>query len=89
MQPLLSISQLCDACCDVTFTATDVTIMHNGASILAGHCTPATKLWHLDIQLPTRQLGNVAIGTTKPAKLVAFSHVAMFSPILSTLAEAL
>jgi len=88
-QPLLSISQLCNAGCDVTFTATDVTITHKGDSILSSHCTPANKLWHLDIQPPTKKLANVAIGTAKPAKLVAFAHVAMFSPFLSTLAEAL
>jgi len=73
----------------VTFTTTDVTITHNGDSILAGHCTLATKLWHLDIQLSSKQLANAAIGTARPAKLVAFAHATMFSPILSTLAEAL
>jgi len=60
-----------------------------GDSILSGHHIPATKLWHLDIQPPTKQLANAATGTTKPAELVAFAHVVMFSPVVSTLAEAL
>jgi len=70
IQPLLSIGQLCNASCNVTFTATDDTIIHNGNNILAGYHTPATKLWHLDIQLPSKQLANAAIGTAKPAELV-------------------
>jgi len=47
-------------------------------------------LWNLDIQAePLQASANAAIGTAKPAKLVAFAHAAMFSPALSTLAEAL
>jgi len=88
-QPLLSIGQLCNASCEMTFTTTDITITHNGDNILAGHCMPATKLWHLDIQPSNNQLANAAIGTAKPAELVAFAHATMFSPVLSTLAEAL
>jgi len=88
-QPLLSIGQLCDAGCDVAFTATNVTIMHNNNIILAGHRTPVTKLWQLNIQPPAKHAANAAMGTAKPADLVAFAHAAMFSPALSTLAEAL
>jgi len=43
----------------------------------------------LDIQLPTKQLANAATSTAKLAKIVTFAHAAMFSPVLSTLAEAL
>jgi len=89
-QPLLSIGQLCDARYNVTYTATNVTISHNHKVIMLGQHTAATKLWNLDIQAaPQEASANAAIGTVKPAKLVAFAHAAMLSPALSTLAEAL
>jgi hypothetical protein len=44
---LLSIGQLCDAGCEVTFTATDATIRYNNSIALQCHHTPATGLWHL------------------------------------------
>jgi len=64
---------------------------------MSGHRTPATKLWNLDIQPPNAgACANAASGTTKPvrgtakaAKLITFAHAAMFSPAVSTLAEAL
>jgi len=91
-QPLLSIRQLCDAGCDVAFTADRVTIKHNDAVILQGHHTAITKLWELDIQ-PTAMLtthkANAAMDSATPAELVAFAHAALFSPALSTLAKAL
>ncbi len=43
-QPFLSIGQLCDAGCNVAFTATTVTFCHNDKVIMSGHCTAATKL---------------------------------------------
>jgi len=91
-QPLLSIGQLCDASCNVAFTADWVTIKHNAAVILQGHHTSVTKLWELDIQLaamPTTHKANAAVGSATPAELVAFAHAALFSPTLSTLAKAL
>jgi len=96
-QPLLSIGQLCDAGCEVQFTASTVTIQHDNNLIMSGHRTPATKLWNLDIQPPNAgTCTNAASGTTKPvrgtakpAKLITFAHATMFSPAVSTLAEAL
>jgi len=91
-QPLLSIGQLCDASCNVAFTAEHVTIKHNNTVILQGHCTAITTLWELDIQLtalPPTHCANATIGSTIPADLVVFAHTALFSPALSTLAEAL
>jgi len=76
-QPLLSIGQLCDAGCDVTFTASNITISHNNTVILHGTRSPASKLWELDIQHPAE--AHAAIGSASPADLVAFAHVALFS----------
>jgi len=48
-QPLISIGQLCDAGCNVTFTASMVTISHNNNIVLQRQHTPAAKLWELDV----------------------------------------
>jgi len=85
------VGQLCDAGCDVIFTADTVTISHNDAVVLQGQRTPASKLWELNIRpTPTAHAhANAAVGSASPANLVAFAHAALFSPALSTLAEAL
>jgi len=89
-QLLLSIGQLCNAGCDVQFTATTINICHDNNIIMSRHRTPATKLWNLDIQTPTAIAStNATSGTAKPAELVTFAHTAMFSPTVSTLTEAL
>jgi len=87
-QPLLSIGQLCDAGCDVAFTANSITISHDHNVILTGQRTPTTKLWQLDIR-PLDHQAHAAIGSPTMADLVAFAHAAMFSPALSTLEAAL
>jgi len=71
-QPLLSIRQLCNAGCNVAFTADCVTIQHNDMLILQGHQTPTSKLWELNIQPPTpaMYLTNAAIGSASPAELL-------------------
>jgi len=88
-QPLLSIGQLCDARCDVAFTASMVTISHNNSVVLQGQCTTKSKLWELNICPPPTASTNAALGTASTADLVAFAHAALFSPALSTLEEAL
>ncbi len=88
-QPLLSIGQLCDAGCDVAFTASMVTISHNNSVVLQGQCTAKSKLWELNICPPPTASANAALRTASAADLVAFAHAALFSPALSTLEEAL
>ena len=57
---LLSMGQLCDAGCTVTFDATSVTVLLGAQQLLAGHRNVATGLWHLSIvpgdELPTASL---------------------------------
>ena len=91
---LLSMGQLCDAGCTISFNASDVIITYDDQIVLTGHRTPTTKLWH--VQLPTPTLTTspphsalATIGSATPAELVAFAHAALFSPALSTLAQAL
>ena len=86
---LISIGQLCSAGCHVTFTNDLVTVYLNGMTIITGPRSPITKnLWHLNLQQQPA-LANATIGSTTPAKLVAFAHASLFSPALSTLIKAL
>jgi len=75
--------------CDIAFMASTVTIHHNNNIILQGSCTPASKLWELDIQPPAPAHANAAIGSASPANLVAFAHATLYSPALSTVEDAL
>ena len=46
---LLSMGQLCDAGCQVTFDATTVKVYHHDRLLLAGDRAHATGLWHLSL----------------------------------------
>jgi hypothetical protein len=91
---LVSIGQLCDAGCDVTFNATAVTVKYNNLLVLQGNRTATTRLWHFDVPTPTpppipNEHAMSAVGSATPAELVAFAHASLFSPSLSTLAIAI
>jgi hypothetical protein len=92
---LLSIRQLCDAGCDVTFNTNAVTVSHQHQLLLQGTRTAVTRLWHFDLPHPippppiTDERAMSAVGSATPAELVAFAHAALFAPALSTLAIAL
>jgi hypothetical protein len=87
---LLSIGQLCDAQCTAIFTSNKVTIQKNGKNILHGErAATGARLWHVKLPNTSHFAGLSVNQSTKPADLVAFSHTAMFSPTITTLAEAL
>jgi len=95
---LVSIGQLCDSGCEVTFDAKVVTVNHNNHVVLSGKRDTTTGLWHLNLvdptplatlPAPTEHQSHAAVGSATPAELVAFSHAALFSPVLSTLVTAL
>jgi hypothetical protein len=99
---LLSMGQLCDAGCIVTFDATSVTVHLANERILEGIRTPETGLWQLSI-VPTSPPPPLlqqstplllhqsfsAVHSATPSELVAFAHATLFSPALSTLDTAL
>jgi hypothetical protein len=49
---LLSIGQMCDTGCAVTFNATTVTVTYQNRLILQGTRTATTRLWHFDLPHP-------------------------------------
>jgi hypothetical protein len=78
---LLSIGQLCDASCDVTFTASRVEVLFDDMMVLQGQRTPTTRLWHVDLPAssPLDQ-ANAAISTATPSKIVACARAAQSCP---------
>ena len=92
-QSLISIGQLCDSGCDIQFSATSVTVRHEGALIFSGTRNMTTKLWYLTASptnhAPFHHFANAAVGAPTPANLVTFAHAALFSPVLTTLESAL
>jgi len=75
------------------FTADTVAIHLHDELLLKGHrSSTAPTLWTIPLQVPppSTQLAATAVNTsTKPPDLVAFAHASLFSPALTTLAQAL
>jgi hypothetical protein len=92
---LVSIPQLCDAGCSALFTAEAATILLDQHPILQGSRT-ADGLWQLQLNQPPQQQvkhttpkANAVYTPTKLAELVKYSHATLFSPVFSTLEQAL
>ena len=96
---LLSIGLLCDHGCTATFHPDTVDITLDGATILTGTRSPTTNLWTIDLaQLKPQDTPIFLVSHHQPqhrinallatdaiiARRVAFYHVALFSPSLST-----
>jgi hypothetical protein len=88
-QPLLSIGQLCDAGCTVTFTATCATVLFAGAPILQGQRTPVTRLWHFKLLTPPSNVPTAPPGfplvspplpSSAPAQAQALGAVGSATP---------
>jgi hypothetical protein len=87
---LISIGQLCNYGCTANFTATTVTLQHDGQTVLQGSRAPPSGLWiiptpaarALDPVVPPTML--LSSHQNSVADRVAFYHAAMFSPPIST-----
>ena len=67
-QSLISIGQLCDSGCDVTFNATSVNVTLEGNPIFSGTRNATTKLWNLTA--PKISHANGAIGAPTASNLL-------------------
>jgi hypothetical protein len=100
---LLSVGQLVDANCSVTFDRTLVEVLHNNKRILEGVRNERNGLWTFDLQdnnshsdkdkktttnLKSEQAYNVYECTNK-RDLVRFLHAAAFSPVQDTWLKAI
>ena len=100
-RPLLSMGQLCDAGCNVSFDTHSVIVTFRGQTVLTGIRKSDTRLWEIALptaptcsqNAPNAVLPETALAiqpsTASPATIVAFAHAALFSPALSTLETAL
>jgi hypothetical protein len=90
---LMSISQLCDAGCQVTFDTNEVNVYHKGEVVLTGSRMTNVALWQMDQPITTRikeeHFASAAIHFNTMAEIVRFSHAAMGYPVLATLDKAL
>ena len=85
---LLSMGQLCDAGCVVTFDAMSVTVTLHNKVILNGIRTPATGLWHLSMvqpSLPPALPSPPTVAPTISPPLLHQSYAAMHSATPSEL----
>ena len=88
---LISVGQLCQHGCIVTFTSTHLTISHNDKVLLTGDFNPQTCLYHTNMAsavtttLENKQCANIIPPTNiTKANLVNFYHKICFSPVKST-----
>lgn len=97
-ETLLSVGQLCDSGCSVTFTKSEALVHHNGAPILRALRHGPSGLWKLPVEpllprpppCPQAQFALGAINPRAPiAQRIAFYHAMCFSPALSTWCEAI
>ena len=96
---LLSVGQLCDSDCTVTFNKHNMTVENNnGEQVLHGHRDTRTGLWKIPLPAPTsppnnltpqfNQANGIIKRDTPISDLCEFLHAALFSPTQSTLEKA-
>jgi hypothetical protein len=90
---LMSISQLCDAGCQVTFDTNTVQVYHKGEVVLTGSRMKNVALWQMDRPITTRivqeHYASAVIHFNTMAEIVRFSQSALGFPTIATLDKAL
>ena len=102
---LISLSQFCDSGCTVVLDAKKIDVILDDVVILTGHRDPTTRLWFLHLtkdddvihhqvasahHVPPLEFYSLhAYQTPSTKQLIAFYHGALFSPVLSTLTNAI
>jgi hypothetical protein len=81
---LISVGQLCDNGCTVTFTQDQVTVSKNGKCVMYGSQDPKSRLWRVDLKkrFETNQVQcNHAHEISNQKDLINYLHAACFSPV--------
>jgi hypothetical protein len=84
---LISVRQLCDNGCSVTFTQDQVTVSKNQKCLMYGSRDPKSRLWRVDLKkrFETNQVQcNHAHDNINQKGLINYLHAACFSPVKST-----
>ena len=86
---LLLIAQLCGMGCVATFNHTTVHVINDNLTVLCSIEVPASNLWTIPLPKHTDQPFAAAThALSTDAEFVRFTHAALSSPSLSTLAKA-
>jgi hypothetical protein len=84
---LISVGQLCDNRCNVTFTQEQVTVSRDGKCVMYGSRDPRSRLWRVDLKqkFETNHVKcNHAHDNSNQKDLIKYLHAACFSPVKST-----
>jgi hypothetical protein len=84
---LISVGQLCDNGCSVTFTQDQVTVSKNEKCVMYGSRDPKSRLWRVDLKqrFETNQVQcNHAHVNNTQKDLITYLRAACFSPVKST-----
>jgi hypothetical protein len=89
---LISVGQLCDNECSVTFTQNQVTVSKNGKNVMYGSRDPKSRLWQVNLKQkcePEILQCNHAHDNNNKKDLINYLHAACFSPVKSTWIKAI
>jgi hypothetical protein len=84
---LISVGQLCDNGCNVTFTQEQVTVSKNGKHLMYGSRDPKSRLWQVNLKqkFETKHVQcKHAHENSNQKDLINYLHAAFFSPVKST-----
>jgi hypothetical protein len=84
---LISVGQLCDNGCSVTFTQEQVTVSKNEKLVMYGSRDPKSRLWRVDLKkrFETNQVQcKHEHDNSNQKDLFYYLHAACFSPVKST-----
>jgi hypothetical protein len=84
---LISVGQLCDNGCSVTFTQDQFTVSKNGKCVMYGSRDPKSRLWRVNLKqiFETNQVHcNHAHDNSNQKDLINYLHAACFSPVKPT-----
>jgi hypothetical protein len=84
---LISVGQLCDNGCNVTFTQEQVTVSRDVKCVMYVSRDPRSRLWRVDLKkkFETKNVQcNHAHDNSSQKDLINYLHAACFSPVKST-----
>jgi hypothetical protein len=84
---LISVGQLCDNRCNVTFKKEVVSVMSNRKCVMLGSCDLHSGLWRIDLRnskLEIQSACNHAHDARNQKELINYLHAACSSPVKST-----
>jgi hypothetical protein len=89
---LISVGQLCNNECSVTFTQDQVIVSRNGKDVMYGSWEPKLRLWRVNLKQkikPEIAQCNHAHDNNNQKDLINYLHAACFSPVKSTRIKAI